>query len=68
MPVSLLGKMFTPKLIHYLSNHLAAFGFKVSSLPNNIVLNAANKKTDQSLSDFQTCMGATAHANLKTRV
>ena len=33
---------------------------------NNITLNSANRKADQSLSDFQTGVGATAHATLDT--
>ena len=33
---------------------------------DNITLNPANKKTDYSLSDFQTGIGATAHATLDT--
>ena len=35
-------------------------------LPDNITLNSANRKADQSLSNFQTGVGATAHATLDT--
>ena len=34
--------------------------------PDNITLNPANKRTFQSLFDFQTCIGAAAHATLDT--
>ena len=66
-PVSLATKMFASKLIHYFSSHPAAFGFWASTLPENISLNSANRKADQSLSDFQTGLGATAHATLDTK-
>ena len=65
-PVSLATKMSTSKLIHYFSSHPAAFGFQASTPPDNISLNSANRKVDQSLSDFQTGLGATAHATLDT--
>ena len=58
--------MSTSKLIHYFSSHPAAFGFWASTPPDNISLNSANRKVDQSLSDFQTGLGATAHATLDT--
>ena len=48
LPVPLVGKMSTFKLINYFSSHPEAFGFQASSPPDNITLNAANKKTDQS--------------------
>ena len=32
--------------------------------PDNITLNPTNKKTDQHLADFQTGIGAAAHATL----
>ena len=48
LPVPLAGRMSASKLMHYFSSHPAAFGFKASSLPDNIALNSANKKTDQS--------------------
>ena len=54
------------KLIHYFSSHPAAFGFWASTPPDNITLNSASRKVDQSLSDFQTGVGATAHATLDT--
>ena len=65
-PVSLATKMSVSKLIHYFSSHPAAFGFWASTPPDNISLNSANRKVDQSLSDFQTGLGATAHATLDT--
>ena len=52
--------------IHYFSSHPAAFGFQASTPPDNISLNSANRKADQSLSDFQTGIGAAAHATLDT--
>ena len=65
-PVSLATKMSASKLIHYFSSHPAAFGFRASTPPDNISLNLSNRKVDQSLSDFQTGLGATAHATLDT--
>ena len=65
-PVSLATKMSASKLIRYFSSHPAAFGFWASTPPDNISLNSANRKVDQSLSDFQTGLGATAHATLDT--
>ena len=38
----------------------------LSTLPDNISLNSANRKADQSLLDFQTSVGAAAHATLDT--
>ena len=64
--MSLATKMSASKLIHYFSSHLAAFGFMASTPPDNITLNSANRKPDQSLSDFQTSVGAAAHATLDT--
>ena len=64
--MSLATKMSASKLIRYFSSHPAAFGFRASTPPNNISLNSANRKVDQSLSDFQTGLGATAHATLDT--
>ena len=49
-----------------LSSHPAALGFWASSSPDSITLIPANKKTDQSLSDFQTSTGAAVHATLDT--
>ena len=65
-PVSLATKISASKLIHYFSSHPVAFGFWASTPPDNISLNSANRKVDQSLSDFQTGLGATAHATLDT--
>ena len=64
--MSLATKMSASKLIHYFSSHPAAFGFWASTPTDNITLNSANRKADQSLSDFQTGLGATAHATLDT--
>ena len=65
-PVSLATKMSASKLIHYFSSHPAAFGFWASTPPDNISLNSANWKVDQSPSDFQTGLGAAAHASFDT--
>ena len=65
-PVSLATKMLASKLIHYFSSHPSAFGFQASTPPDNISLNSANRKADQSLLDIQTDVGATAHATLDT--
>ena len=43
-----------------------AFGFQASSTPDRITLNPANKQTDLSLLDFQTCIVAAAYASLDT--
>ena len=66
MPVSLATKMSASKLIHYFSSHPAAFGFWSSTPTDNISLNSANWKADQSVLDFQTGLGAAAHATLDT--
>ena len=66
VPVSLATKMSVSKLIRYFSSHPAAFGFQASTPQDNISLNSANRKVDQSLSDFQTGLGAAAHATLDT--
>ena len=65
-PVSLTTKMSPSKLIRYFSSHAAAFGFLASTPPDNITLSSANRKADQSLSDFQTGVGVAAHATLDT--
>ena len=65
--MSLATQMSTSKLIHYFSTHPVAFGFWASTPPDNISLNFANRKADQSLSDFQTGVGTTAHATLDTK-
>ena len=64
--VSLATKMLASKLICYFSTHPAAFGFWSSTLPDNITMTSANRKADQNLSDFQTGVGAAAHATLDT--
>ena len=56
--------MSASKLIHYFSSHPVAFGFWASTPSDNISLNSTNRKADQSLSNFQTGVGATAHATL----
>ena len=56
--------MSASKLIHYFSSHPAAFRFWSSTPPDNITLTSTNRKTDQSLSEFQTGIGAAAHATL----
>ena len=63
-PVSLATKMSTSKLIHYFSSHPAAVGFHSSTPPYNVTLTPANRKADHNLSEFQTGIGATAHAIL----
>ena len=65
-PVSLATKMLASKLIHYFCSHPAAFGFWASTPADNISLNSAKRKAYQSLSDFQTGVGAVAHATLDT--
>ena len=64
--MSLATKMSASKLIYHFSSHPAAFGFWASTPPDNISLNSANRNADQSLSDFQTGVGAAAHATLDT--
>ena len=46
------------------SSHPAAFGFLPSTPPDNITLPTANRKADQSLSEFQTGIGAATHITL----
>ena len=64
--VSLAAKLSASELIHYFSSHPAAFGFQSSTQLDNITLSSANRKADQSLSDFQTGVGAAAYATLDT--
>ena len=59
--------MSASKLICYFSIHPAAFRLKSLTPPDNITLTSANRKADQSLSDLQTGVGATAHATLDTQ-
>ena len=66
LPIPQAGKMSAPKLIHYLSSNPAAFGFQASLPTDYITLNPTNKRIGQSLSDFQTGIGAAAHATLST--
>ena len=61
LPLSLATK------IHYFSSHPAGFGFWASTQLDNISLNSANRKADQSLSEFQTGVGDTAHATFDTQ-
>ena len=62
--VPLATKMSASELSCYFSSHPAAFWFQFSTPPDNITLNPANRKADQSLSEFQTGIGAAAHATL----
>ena len=64
--VPLATKMSASKLIHFFSSHPAAFGLQSSTPPDNITFTPANRKADQSLSKFQTGIGAAAHATLNT--
>ena len=63
-PVPLATKVLASKLIQYFSSHPATFGFWSSTPPDNIILTPANRKADQGLSEFQTGIGAAAHATL----
>ena len=65
MSVPQAVKMSASKLIHYLSSHPAAFGIQASLPSDNITLNPGNKRTE-SLSDFQTGIGAAVYATLDT--
>ena len=47
-PVSLATKMSASTLVCYFSSHPAAFGFQASIPPDNITLNSAIRKADQS--------------------
>ena len=58
--------MSESKLIHYFSSHPAAFGFWSSTPPDSITLTSTNRKVDQNLSEFQTDIGAAAHATFDT--
>ena len=58
LPIPQTGKMSASKLIHYFSSHLETSQFQASLSSDNITLNPVNKKADQSLSDFQTGIGA----------
>ena len=64
--MSLATKMSASKLICHFSSHPAAFGFWSLTPPDNITLNSANRKADQSLSHFQTGAGPTARATVDT--
>ena len=48
LPVPQAGKMLASKLIHHFCSHGAAIRFQASLSPDNITLNPAKKKTDQS--------------------
>ena len=65
-PVSLATKMLPSKFNHCFSSHNATFGFQSFTPPNNITLTSANRKVDQSLSEFQTGIGAANHVTLDT--
>ena len=58
--------MSASKLIHYFSSHPAAFRFQPFTPPDDITWTSANGKADQNLPDFQTGVGAAAHATLDT--
>ena len=58
--------MSASKLICYYSSHPAAFRFQSLTPPDNITLTSANRKIDQSPSDFQTGVGAVSHATHNT--
>ena len=67
MPVPQVGKMSAYRLNFYLFIYPAPHGFQASLLPDNIILNPANKKTDKSHFDFQTGIGIAVHATLDTK-
>ena len=48
------------------SSYLVAFGFWSSTPPDNITLNPAHEKADDSLSEFQTGIGVASYAILYT--
>ena len=54
--------MSASKMICYFSNHPVAFGFQSSIPPDDISLTPSYRKADQSLLEFQTGIGAAAHA------
>ena len=62
LPVPQAVKISASKLIHFFSSHSTAFGLPVSLPPDNITLNPAKKRTDQTLI-FRLI---TAHATLDT--
>ena len=64
--VPLATRMSASKLFHYFSSHPATFRFQSSTPTDNITLSSANRKADQSLFEFQTGIGAAAHATLDT--
>ena len=66
LPVPKAGKMSGSKLICYFSSNPVAFGFWTCSPPDSIILNPANKSTDQCLLHCETIIGANAHATLDT--
>ena len=66
LPVPLTGKMSASELICCFFSHSVAFEFWDSTPQDNITLNPDDKKTDQSLSDFQTGIATTTHATSET--
>ena len=56
--------MLVSKLICHFYSHSSAFGFLTFTLQDNIVVNAASKKTNQSFRDFQTGISAATYASL----
>ena len=63
-PVSLATKVFASKLICYFSIHPAVIGLQSSTPPDNITLNPANRKANQSHLEFWTGISVAAYATL----
>ena len=53
--------MSASRFIHYFFSHHVAFRMQAATVPDNIVLNAADEESDQSLSAFQKDINAAAH-------
>ena len=64
--VPLATKISASKLMSYFPSYPAAIGFQSSTPPDNITLTPANRKVDQTISEFQTGIHAAAHAILDT--
>ena len=62
----LATKMSASQLVCYFSSHPPAFRFQSLTPLYNITLTSANRMADQSLSDLQTGVGASAYATLDT--
>ena len=63
----MVRKMIASKLIHYFCSHPVDIVFLASSSLDETTLNASNKKTDQNLSNVQTCSSAAIQAKLDTK-